>query len=57
MVYNEGDDHKVNGTQPQSSSILGENVGGIYSTWNVGVIYLAKVSYLSVISGIETSRY
>jgi hypothetical protein len=38
MIQNGGNYAKVNEILPQPSSICGETVGEIYSTWNPGYI-------------------
>ena len=38
MMQNGGNNAKFNDALPQSSSLWGENVGKIYSTWIFGII-------------------
>jgi hypothetical protein len=48
MVQNEGNDAKIKEILLQLSSIWGENVGKIYSTWNPGKIYIFSYPILTL---------
>jgi hypothetical protein len=43
MMKNGGYYGKINEIMPELSSIWGENVGKIYSTWNPGATYQESV--------------